>query len=161
MKRLLLALLLAAPLFLPQPARAIEDPSEMLKNPKLEARAEALGRRLRCVVCQNESIEESTAGIARDLRGLIRRHIQRGDSDKEIIAYLVARYGNFIRLDPPFDPATWLLWGSPLLALGGGIGFVAFRIARRQPPSAPEPLDAHERERLAQLLMPSATRIDS
>lgn len=152
MRRLVLALLLAAPLFLPQPAHAIDDPSEMLKNPKLEARAEALGRRLRCLVCQNESIEESSAGLAKDLRALVRRHILRGDSDQQIVAFLVARYGNFVRLDPPVDPSTWLLWGSPLLALGGGLGFVAWRLARREPPEPPAPLDAAERERLARLL---------
>ena len=117
-----------------------------------ETRAEAIGGQLRCLVCQNESIEESTAGLARDLRALVRRHIMRGDSNKQIIAFLVARYGNFVRLDPPIDPATWLLWGSPIVAIAGGLGFVAVRLARRQPPPPPDPLDTTERERLARLL---------
>lgn len=152
MKRIVLAASVACLLLAPVAAHAVEDPSEMLKNPKLEARAEALGRQLRCLVCQNESIEESTAGLARDLRALVRRHILRGDSNKQIIAFLVARYGNFVRLDPPIDPATWLLWGSPIVAIAGGLGFVVIRLARRQPPPPPEPLDTAERERLARLL---------
>ncbi len=152
MKRIFLAGALACLLLSPVTAHAVEDPSEMLKNPKLEARAEALGRQLRCLVCQNESIEDSTAGLARDLRALVRRHILRGDSNQQIIAFLVARYGNFVRLDPPIDPATWLLWGSPIVAVAGGLGFVAVRLARRQPPPPPAPLDTAERERLARLL---------
>lgn len=152
MKRIALKLVLACLLLVPVAARAVSDPSEMLKDPKLEARAEALGRRLRCLVCQNESIEESSAELAGDLRALVRRHIMRGESDQQIVAFLVARYGNFVRLDPPFDPATWLLWGSPVVAIAGGIGFVAFRVARRERPPAPPPLDKAERERLAKLL---------
>ncbi|MDE2334802.1 MAG: cytochrome c-type biogenesis protein CcmH [Rhodospirillales bacterium] len=156
MKRAVLKLLLAAMLLAPVAAHAISDPSEMLANPKLEARAEALGRRLRCLVCQNESIEESSAGLAQDLRALVRRHIMRGESDKQIIAFLVARYGNFVRLDPPFDPATWLLWGSPVVAIVAGLGVVAFRVVRRVPPAAPAPLDQAERDRLARLLADNA-----
>ena len=152
MKRLFLAAFVAGLLLAPMTAHAVEYPWEKLKNPKLEARAEALGSQLRCLVCQNESIEESTAGLARDLRALVRRHILRGDTNKQIIAFLVARYGNFVRLDPPIDPATWLLWGSPIVAVAGGLGFVAIRLARRRPPPPPEPLDAAERERLAGLL---------
>jgi cytochrome c-type biogenesis protein CcmH len=152
MKRAALSLLLGCLLLAPVAARAIDDPTEMLKDPKLEARAEALGRHLRCLVCQNESIEESSAGLARDLRALVRRHIVRGETDQQIVDFLVARYGNFVRLDPPFDPATWLLWGSPVVAIAAGIGFVAFRVARRERPSPPPPLDKAERERLAKLL---------
>jgi cytochrome c-type biogenesis protein CcmH len=152
MKRAALSLLLGCLLLAPVAAHAIDDPSEMLKDPKLEARAEALGRRLRCLVCQNESIEESSAGLARDLRSLVRRHIMRGETDQQIVDFLVARYGNFVRLDPPFDPATWLLWGSPVVAIAAGVGFVAFRVARRERPAPPPPLDKAERERLAKLL---------
>ncbi len=152
MKRAVLGLAFAAMLLAPITAHAVGDPSEMLKNPKLEARAEALGQRLRCLVCQNESIEASSAGLARDLRALVRRHIMRGESDKQIVAFLVARYGNFVRLDPPFDPATWLLWGSPLVAIAAGLGVVGWRVARRAPAPAPAPLDQAERDRLAKLL---------
>ena len=152
MRRAVLLGLLACLLLAPVAAHAIEDPSEMLKNPKLEARAEALGSQLRCLVCQNESIEASSAGLARDIRALVRRHILRGESNKQIIAFLVARYGNFIRLDPPIDAATWLLWGSPLLAVAAGAGVVGVRLARRSPPTPPAPLDEAERDRLAKLL---------
>jgi cytochrome c-type biogenesis protein CcmH len=151
-RRFLAPLFLACLLLAPAAAHAIEDPAEALADPKLEARAEALGDRLRCLVCQNESIEASTADLARDLRALVRRHIMRGESDQQIIDFLVARYGNFVRLDPPFDPATWLLWGSPVVAIAAGIGVVALRVARREKPPAPPPLDKAERDRLAKLL---------
>jgi cytochrome c-type biogenesis protein CcmH len=154
--------LFLAPLFLaglllaPVAARAIEDPSEALADPKLEARAEALGDRLRCLVCQNESIEASTADLARDLRALVRQQIMQGRTDQQIVAFLVARYGNFVRLDPPFDPETWLLWGSPVVAIAAGVGIVALRVARREKPPAPPPLDKAERDRLAKLLTDQA-----
>ena len=120
----LTCLLLLAPLA----ARAVQ-PDEILPDPRLEARARALSAQLRCMVCQNESIDESHADLARDLRVLVRERLQAGDSDDQIRAFLVRRYGDFILLKPPFNPETWLLWGAPFLILltGGCIILVARR----------------------------------
>ena len=100
-----------------------------MTDQRLEARARALSAQLRCMVCQNESIDESNADLARDLRLLVRERLQAGDSDDQIRAYLVRRYGDFILLKPPFKPETWLLWGAPFLVLlvGGCIIFIARR----------------------------------
>ena len=127
----LACLLLLAPLA----ARAVQ-PDEIMTDQRLEARARALSAQLRCLVCQNESIDESHADLARDLRVLVRERLQAGDSDDQIRAFLVRRYGDFILLKPPFKLETWLLWGAPLLVLltGGGIIFVA---RRRQKSLAP------------------------
>lgn len=112
----------------PLTARAVQ-PDEIMTDPRLEARAHALSAQLRCMVCQNESIDESNADLARDLRLLVRERLQAGDSDDQIRAYLVRRYGDFILLKPPFKPETWLLWGAPFLVLlvGGCIIFIARR----------------------------------
>ncbi len=120
----LTCLLLLAPLA----ARAVQ-PDELMTDPMLEARARALSAQLRCMVCQNESIDESNAELARDLRLLVRERLQAGESDDQIRAYLVRRYGDFILLRPPFKLETWLLWGAPFLILlaGGCIIFVARR----------------------------------
>lgn len=138
------ALLLAA-----GPALAIGDPAEALKDPAQEARAVAIGQQLRCLVCQNESIEDSGADLARDLRKLVRQHVVAGETDEQVVAWLVARYGNFVRLSPPIEASTVLLWGSPLLAVLAGAGLV-WVSRRRQPP--PAPLDAAEQARLRALL---------
>jgi cytochrome c-type biogenesis protein CcmH len=124
----LTCLLLLAPLA----ARAVQ-PDEIMTDPRLEARARALSAQLRCLVCQNESIDESHADLARDLRVLVRERLQAGDSDDKIRAYLVLRYGDFILLKPPFKLETWLLWGAPFVILlaGGGIIFVARRRQKR------------------------------
>ena len=124
----LTCLLLLAPLA----ARAVQ-PDEIMTDPRLEARARALSAQLRCLVCQNESIDESHADLARDLRVLVRERLQAGDSDDQIRAYLVLRYGDFILLKPPFKLETWLLWGAPFVILlaGGGIIFVARRRQKR------------------------------
>jgi len=132
------------------PAHAVSSPAEMLPDPAQEARAEAVGHQLRCLVCQNESVEESEADLARDLRKEIRRRIAGGDSDQQVIAWMVARYGDFVRLRPPVAPATLLLWGSPALALAAGA--LAVAAARRRRPAVPEPLSDAERSRLAKLL---------
>jgi cytochrome c-type biogenesis protein CcmH len=148
MMRLLLAFVL---FLLAAPAFAISDPAEELPNPQQEARAEEIGRQLRCLVCQNESIEDSGADLARDLRRIVRQQVAAGKSDQEVIAWLVARYGNFVRLRPPFEASTVLLWFSPALALAVGIGtvFVARRANRA---AAPPPLSKAERARLQRLL---------
>ena len=120
--RLLVALVL--PVLIAGPALAISDPAEMLPNPAQEARAEQIGRQLRCLVCQNESIEDSGADLARDLRTIVRQRVVAGDTDRQVTAWMVARYGDFVRLRPPFNAVTALLWLSPILALGIGLGLV-------------------------------------
>ena len=106
----MLALLLG---LLAAPAMAALDASEMLADPALEARARALARELRCVVCQNQSIDDSAADLAKDLRRSLRARLLAGDSDEEAIAYLTHRYGDYVLLDPPLKPATWALWFAP------------------------------------------------
>jgi cytochrome c-type biogenesis protein CcmH len=144
---LALALTLSGPA-----AYAISSPDEVMADPRQEARAEAIGNQLRCLVCQNESIEQSDADLARDLRHDIRVRVAAGDSDKQIIDWMVARYGDFVRLRPPFDLMTLLLWGSPVIAIGAGA--VAVLLARRRRPAPPAPLSGDERARLDQLLEP-------
>lgn len=95
-----------------------------LGDPAQEARAQALEREIRCVQCQNEPIAQSTAEIARDMRVLVRERIAAGDSDADIRAFFRARYGDFVLFRPPFDTRTWLLWGAPLVLLGGGLAAV-------------------------------------
>jgi cytochrome c-type biogenesis protein CcmH len=133
------------------PAALAFEPAERLADPALESRAEALGRELRCLVCQNESIEESEAGLAHDLRLLIRRRLAAGDSNRQVLDYVVARYGIFVLLDPPFAPVTWLLWLTPPLLLLGAGGVLVSR-GRRRPAPEPPPLSAEERARAAQML---------
>jgi cytochrome c-type biogenesis protein CcmH len=140
----LLCALLAVPAF------AVSDPAELLPDRIQEQRAEALGHQLRCLVCQNESVEESNADLARDLRRIIRQRILAGDSDQQVTDWMVARYGNFVRLRPPFNAITLGLWGAPAIALLAGVA--AALIARRRRPAAPAPLTDAERRRLADLL---------
>jgi len=132
------------------PAFAVSDPAELMADRAQELRAEALGHQLRCLVCQNESVEESNADLARDLRRIIRQRVATGDNDQQVIDWMVARYGNFVRLSPPFNAATLLLWGAPAIALLAGV--TAAVIARRRRPAAPAPLTDAERQRLADLL---------
>lgn len=145
-----LALALAAFLLIAGPAHAISDPSEALPNKQEEARAVAIGKQLRCLVCQNESIEDSGADLARDLRHIVRQQVAAGRTNQQVIAWLVKRYGNFVRLDPPFEPSTWLLWFSPVLAVAAGAGIVL--AARRARPAPPAPLSPTEQQRLHQIL---------
>lgn len=128
------------------------EPSERLADPVLEARAEAIGSELRCLVCQNESIEQSNADLAHDLRLLVRRLLVKGDTNQQVLDYVVARYGVFVLLDPPFERVTWLLWlGPPLLVLGAG-GVLLLRARWRRPdPTIPD-LSSDERARAAALL---------
>ena len=148
MRRLRLALaflfaLLAAPCFAVQP-------DEVMKDPALEARARALSAGLRCMVCQNQSIDDSDAPLAHDIRILIRQRIAQGESNDAVRAYLVSRYGDFILLKPPFKPETWLLWLSPPLTLCAGLAAVL--IARKGAPSATPALSAQEEAQLAALM---------
>lgn len=117
-------LLIAAVLLVPLGAQAVE-PDEMLDDPVLEARAREISKQLRCVVCQNQDIDSSNAGVARDLRLLVRERLVEGDSNEAVIAYVQARYGDFVLMNPPFKPSTYALWFAPpamaLTALGFGI----------------------------------------
>jgi cytochrome c-type biogenesis protein CcmH len=130
-------------------AHAVQ-PSEMLQDPALEARARALSTELRCMVCQNQSIDDSDAPLAADIRVLLRERIEAGDTDAEVVDFLVARYGEFILLKPRFNWHTAVLWVTPfaVLILGGAIAALAYR---RRDASALAPLDAGEQEALRRL----------
>lgn len=151
MKRAFGALVLLAALA--GPALAVE-PNEMLSDPKLEARARDLSKGLRCLVCRNETIDESNAGLARDVRLLLRERLVAGDTDGQAVQAIVDRYGDYVLLKPPFERATLMLWLGPpaLLLLGGGI--IAFAIRRRRtvPPPAPDALGEDEQRRVAELI---------
>ena len=145
--KLRLALLLAAALAA-SGARAVQ-PDEIMPDPKLEARARDLSSQLRCLVCQNQSIDDSDASLARDIRLLIRQRLARGESNVEVRDFLVSRYGDFILLKPPFKRETLLLWlSAPLtLALGG----VAIALAARRGRTTTAALSAEEERRLAEI----------
>nr|WP_315474355.1 cytochrome c-type biogenesis protein [uncultured Sandarakinorhabdus sp.] len=150
MKRafLALALMLAAP-------AAAVLPDEMLPDAAQEARARAISKDLRCVVCQNQSIDDSDAPLARDLRVLVREQIARGSSDAEVRDYVVARYGNFVLLKPPMEGDTLLLWLGPFaILLLGGAGLIFWQ--RRKPVATPDatPLTEAERAELDRLAGP-------
>lgn len=151
MNRLLGALAFASCILAATQALAVL-PDEQLANPVLEARAVALSKDLRCVVCQNQNIDDSAAPIARDMRLLLRERIAAGDSDKEAVDYLVARYGNYVLLDPPFQLDTWLLWLSPLgILLLAAAGLIVS--LRRQSASQPaSPLTPAEQQELSAIL---------
>ncbi len=133
-------------------AYAVSDPREMLPDAAQEARAEAIGSQLRCLVCQNESIEDSDAGLARDLRAKVREQVKAGRSDSEIVAWMVARYGSFVRLKPALTASTLLLYATPFLALLAGAAAAFFGRARQG--AAPAPLSERERAKLAELGLP-------
>ncbi|MCC8429159.1 cytochrome c-type biogenesis protein CcmH [Reyranella aquatilis] len=135
------------------PALAVE-PSEILPDPALESRAREIGRSLRCVVCQNQSIDDSSAEVARDMRRAVRERLTAGDSDRDVFAFMVARYGDYVLLKPPFKAGTLVLWlGAPLVLLVAGAALlVAARRRRAQPIVPPKPLDEEERRRLDALL---------
>jgi cytochrome c-type biogenesis protein CcmH len=137
--------------FLSGPAAAV-DPQEQLQDPKLEVRAREISAGLRCLVCQNQSIDDSDAPLARDLRLIVRQQLEKGASDRQVIDYVVARYGEFVLLNPRFHRNTLLLWLAPLLLLAGGVALAA-RIIRRQPEArqAP-PLTPEEQKELQSLL---------
>src|ERR1700742_1434833 len=150
MKRVFRLVVLGALTFGPILAHAVE-PAEMLSDPRLEARARAISAGLRCLVCQNESIDESNASLAHDIRVLVRERLLAGDSDDQIRSFLVSRYGNFILLKPPFEPGTYLLWLTPLLLLLAGGGAIYLN-ARRKPPTTQASLTPTEATKLAQIV---------
>ena len=145
---LLLSIVLAG--LAPSLARAVQ-PDEVLPDPKLEARARAISAGLRCLVCQNQSIDDSKAELARDLRLLVRERLKLGETDEQVRAFLVNRYGNFILLKPPLDWETAFLWGMPALVLAAGGITLLFGLRRLQSASA-APLSQAERDRLAAVL---------
>jgi cytochrome c-type biogenesis protein CcmH len=157
----LLASLFVAALLSGAPAAYAVQPDEIMADPAKEARARDLSRELRCMVCQNQSIDDSDAPLARDLRLLVRERIAGGDSDRQVIDFLVARYGEFVLLKPRFSPHTLLLWLLPPLALAGG-GLALWYYSRRRPApgSAADPslrdLTEEEEERLQRLLAADA-----
>jgi cytochrome c-type biogenesis protein CcmH len=135
----------------PAALAAVGDPAEQLPDPAQEARAREIGRELRCLVCQNQSIEDSDAELARDLRRLVREQVAAGRSDSEVMRFLHDRYGDFVLLRPPFTAATALLWGMPALALLGG-GLVILAMRRRGRGAAPvADLSEAERRRLSEI----------
>ncbi len=148
---LLAAAAVAALAVLP-PALALM-PDEILEDPALEARARALSKDLRCVVCQNESIDSSNADIARQMRLVVRERLVEGDNDQQVLDYLQARYGDYVLMKPPIKPETYLLWYGPAVVLVlGGLGAAVYLWRRPRAGAAPEPLSAEERARLRRLL---------
>ena len=143
----LLAVLLAC-----GPAHAVE-PDEILNDPALEARARRLSQELRCLVCQNQSIDDSNAALARDLRLLLRERLKAGDTDDQVFTFLTARYGEFVLLRPPFNAHTALLWLAPFLLLAGAaLALVSRARSWRADGAAAAPLTEVERRRLDRLL---------
>jgi len=145
-----LGLVLFSVLMMAGSARAVL-PDEQLANPKLEARARAISEELRCVVCQNQTIDDSDAELAHDLRVLLRERLLKGDTDEQAKAFIVKRYGSYVLLTPPFRPETLLLWLGPLLVLAGGGAGAAVYILRRNP-VADAPLSPEEEMRVSALL---------
>ena len=137
------------------------QPAEMLADPAQEARARVIGSDLRCLVCQNQSIDDSDADLAHDLRVLVRQRVQAGDTDVQVKQYLVDRYGDYVLLNPPLRPATYALWfGAPALALCGLLAAGAFYRRRSREAAVADParpLSPAETQRLAALIEPPTT----
>ena len=141
---LFFCLLLALPAW-----AAVGDPNERLADPAKESLAREIGRELRCLVCQNQSIEDSDAPLARDLRRLVRERVAAGEDQAAVINFVHQRYGDFVLLRPPVTAATILLWATPFLALAGGIGVIILR--RRRAVAEATALSPEEARRLAEL----------
>jgi cytochrome c-type biogenesis protein CcmH len=147
--RAILALLV---LILLAPAALAVEPSERLADPALEARARALSEQLRCLVCQNETIDESNAPLAHDLRVLLRQRIAAGDTDAQAVKFLTDRYGDFVLLKPPVEPATYVLWFGPILVLVLAAGGALIYLRHRKAMTPVAPLSAAEESRIERLL---------
>lgn len=148
MRRFLLAIVLC---LAAMPALAV-NPDEVLSDPALEARARIISTELRCMVCQNQSIDDSNADLARDLRLLVRKRLVQGDTDGQVIDYLVSRYGEFVLLKPRLSERTWLLWGAPVAMLAAAGLAMAFYARRRTDRLSVVPLTDEEKARLNQLM---------
>jgi cytochrome c-type biogenesis protein CcmH len=153
MRLLLLALLVL--LTCPEPSYAV-NPNEVLKDPALEARARDISKGLRCLVCQNQSIDDSDASLAQDLRVLVRERLMAGDSDDQVITYVVSRYGEFVLLKPPLTLATLALWVGPFVLILFGLLTIVVYFRRNSrsadSPSTAAPLTEDEQKRLEKLL---------
>lgn len=149
MRRMILTVVLLA--VLPFAALAVE-PDEMLSDPALEARAREVSKELRCVVCQNQDIDSSNAGVARDLRILVRERLIAGDTNEAVLTYIRARYGDYVLMKPPFKPETYVLWLAPiaLILIGAGVVFVVLSNGNRRRIAAP--LSAKEEQEVTDLL---------
>lgn len=132
------------------PAHAV-NPDEVLSDPVLEERARNLSLNLRCLVCQNQSIDDSDAGLAKDLRILLRQRLSSGDTDEEVIDYIVGRYGDFVLLEPKLNAQTIVLWALPIMMLLGG-GVMAFLSFKRRPLPSNNDLSESEKKALTKLL---------
>jgi len=133
------------------PADATE-PSEILDDPVLEARARALSKNIRCLVCQNQSIDDSNASLARDLRVIVRERLVAGDTDRQIEEFLVERYGDFVLLKPPMKPTTYALWYGPAGVFVIGLLAAAVFFRRGRKATTLEPLDPDEQARIQRLI---------
>jgi cytochrome c-type biogenesis protein CcmH len=137
------------------------EPQELLKDPALEARAREISAGLRCLVCQNQSIDDSDAPLARDLRLIVRQQLQKGATNEQTIDYVVARYGDFVLLKPPFKLSTLLLWLAPFLLVAAGL-MLAFRILRSQEEAVRQaPLSDEEQRQIKSLLSGPTEASDS
>jgi len=148
--RFVLILLVTLALLAPAARALAVQPDEMLPDPALETRARALSKELRCMVCQNQSIDDSDAPLARDLRLLVREHLRAGETDQQVLDFLIARYGEFVLLRPRFAPHTALLWLTPLGVLV--IGALGIAMSARRQRSSEGNLTADEEGRLAEIL---------
>lgn len=155
----IMALMLAVFLLGPAGQALAVEPDEILSDPQLEHRAREISKNLRCLVCQNQSIDDSNADLARDLRVLVRERLTAGDSDKGVVDYIVSRYGDYVLLDPPFKTSTYFLWGGPVLFLILGLwAVVAFYRKRAKEAEdgdavrAAKPLSVQEQKKLDQIL---------
>lgn len=149
MKRLALQVLLLCSLV---GAVAAQTAQPLAEDPELEKRLQALSQELRCLVCQNETLADSRAGLAEDLRREIREQMKAGKSDKEIVAFLTARYGDFVLYRPRVTPTTYLLWFGPFVLLAGGLVFLYRQLKQRRAQITQQPLTAQDRRRLEELL---------
>lgn len=148
---LMRAIALCGSLLLTGPSMA-KEAAPMAADIEIEKRMVAISEELRCLVCQNESLAGSHAELAQDLRREIRKMIAAGKSDKEILDFMVGRYGDFVRYSPPVKPSTWLLWGGPFLLLAGGIGGLIIFLRQRKDSTIPAKLSDEERRRADALL---------
>ncbi|WP_238367861.1 cytochrome c-type biogenesis protein [Mesobacterium pallidum] len=148
MKRLLLALALS---LVPIAAGAVE-PDEMLADPALEARAREISKDLRCVVCQNQDIDSSNAGVARDLRLLVRERLLAGGSDAEVIEFIRARYGDYVLLKPPLEPSTYALWFAPVALILFGLLAGVIVLSRNRKPEAVSALNEDDEKAVSEFL---------
>ena len=150
-KRNLLLILFLAIVNLPSSSFAVE-PTEILQNPQLESRARVLSKNIRCLVCQNQSIDDSNASLAKDLRKVVREQLVNGASDEEIFDFLIERYGDFVLLKPPVKPSTYMLWYGPIFLFLIGLLMSVLFLTRRRKLAPEEPLTQKELDQLSKLI---------